>query len=299
LISTYKYLALIQSKSPNLGFVNEGVLFLCPEHYLTLQKGGVTSKKDFRLKLWTKTNQILARNVWKLPFATFRPQAVRARSLLGFILGLGFVRTLTSSTAAGALAGTLVGFYSRLIKTPEESLLDEVIAVLLYFAMRLLKRYPVPKFTSPDSIRIVVTGSTAGKFSSFCPGFGIGFGNMPTAFLSAYVTRRVDPPMPKPKATPPNLTAERILLDPTPNLKIEQMPLSKRTGKIEGIVGFLDISKSGGSRLFDRLQERLAMSHPEVIIKRFTKPTFSRPCPDDLRTMIASVCKHVVVALAD
>jgi hypothetical protein len=287
------------SYSPNLGFINEGVLFLCPEHYLTLQKGGVTSKQDFRKRLWSKTNQILARNVWKLPFSTFRPHAIRARSLLGFFLGLGFVRTLTSSTAAGAVAGALVAFYSRYIKTPEESLLDEVIAVLIYFVKRLTHRYPGPKFTSPDCSRIVVTGSTAGKFSSFCPGFGVGFGNMPTANLSAGVTRRIDPPMPKPKAIPANVKAERVLLDPTANLKITQIPLSKRTGKINGTVGFLDISKHGGSRLFDRLKELMAKNHPEVVIQRFTKPTFSRPCPDDLRTKIANACKHVVVALAD
>ena len=62
--------------------------------------------------------------------------------------------------------------------------------------------------------------------------------------------------------------------------------------------GLLDISKPGGSALFDRLSLTLK-ARGVACVRRYTKPTFSRPCPSKLRAKIASECDAVVLALAD
>jgi hypothetical protein len=60
----------------------------------------------------------------------------------------------------------------------------------------------------------------------------------------------------------------------------------------------MDISKKGGSILLDRLEELLKLRGcPRV--RRYSKPTFSRPCPSALRAQIARECDAVVLALAD
>ena len=61
----------------------------------------------------------------------------------------------------------------------------------------------------------------------------------------------------------------------------------------------LDISKPRGNVLIDRLQEQLALRLPEITIKRYSKPTFTKPAPDDLRRTIAEESDFVVEALAD
>jgi len=217
---------------------------------------------------------------------------------MGFILGFYVVKW--RSTASRVSLGLLLALYSRFIKTPEDSLLDDVIGMMVFFVLRIVNKSPIPKFISPDCIRIIITGSTAGKFSSFCPGFGVGPPGTPTFKLSTGVKRRVDPALPHhAKPCPPNLKAERVFLDPTMDLKVTQIPLTKRSGKIEGAVAFLDISKPGGNQLFDRLQMLMKKKNPSVEIQRFVKPTFSRPAPDDVRQKIMNACKHVVVALAD
>jgi hypothetical protein len=51
--------------------------------------------------------------------------------------------------------------------------------------------------------------------------------------------------------------------------------------------------------LIDRLQEQLTQRLPEITIKRYSKPTFTKPAPDDLRRTIAEESDFVVEALAD
>ena len=62
-------------------------------------------------------------------------------------------------------------------------------------------------------------------------------------------------------------------------------------------VGLLDISKMRGDIFLDRLEERFV--ERGVSIKRYSKPTFTKPAPVDLRQQIAVECNAVVEALAD
>jgi hypothetical protein len=62
-------------------------------------------------------------------------------------------------------------------------------------------------------------------------------------------------------------------------------------------LGLLDISKARGDVFLNRLEERLRERGAEVI--RFSKPTFTKPAPVDLRHEIAVQCDAVVEALAD
>ena len=64
-------------------------------------------------------------------------------------------------------------------------------------------------------------------------------------------------------------------------------------------MALLDISKPRGNVLLDRLEELLAERAPEVTIRRYAKPTFTKPAPDDLRRRIVEEAEFVVEALAD
>lgn len=88
-----------------------------------------------------------------------------------------------------------------------------------------------------------------------------------------------------------------IVLDPTD----ERTPLKRtpapRAATLGGVIGLLDIRKPRGDVFLDRLAERLCATGLEV--RRFTKPTFTRPAPHDLRSEIAASCTAVIEALAD
>ena len=88
------------------------------------------------------------------------------------------------------------------------------------------------------------------------------------------------------------------VLDPTD----ERSPAARpRAGRLPSLTGkrvaLLDISKARGDVFLDRLAERLAARGARL--ERFTKPTFSRPAPADLRGEIATRCDAVIEALAD
>lgn len=90
----------------------------------------------------------------------------------------------------------------------------------------------------------------------------------------------------------------RILLDPTAGKAAVDLKPAPRPPSLEGrTVGLLDISKPRGDVFLDRLQERLVESGATV--RRFRKPTFSKPAPVDLRHEIATTCDAVIEALAD
>ena len=89
------------------------------------------------------------------------------------------------------------------------------------------------------------------------------------------------------------------ILDPTDERgPIERTP-SRRPPAIEGAVALLDISKPRGDVLIDRLEERLRARLPGVALRRYRKPTFTRPAPEDLRRQILRDCGYVIEALAD
>jgi len=90
----------------------------------------------------------------------------------------------------------------------------------------------------------------------------------------------------------------RTVLDPTGEQRPAVRTLLPRPPSLEGrVVGLLDISKPRGDVALDRLAELLAADG--VRVRRYTKPTFTRPAPVDLRHEIAEQCEVVIEALAD
>lgn len=88
------------------------------------------------------------------------------------------------------------------------------------------------------------------------------------------------------------------ILDPTGERTIALRTLLERPATLSGMtVGLLDISKARGDVFLDRLEQRLTEVGAKV--KRFKKPTFTKPAPVDLRHEIASQCQVVIEALAD
>ena len=89
------------------------------------------------------------------------------------------------------------------------------------------------------------------------------------------------------------------ILDPTDERVPVERQLAARSGAVTGVLGLLDIRKPRGGVFLDRLDAQLQARLPGVEIRRYTKPTFTKPCPDDLRLQIKDECDFVVEALAD
>lgn len=90
----------------------------------------------------------------------------------------------------------------------------------------------------------------------------------------------------------------RSILDPTGEQQVAERTQVKRPDSLEGItIGLLDISKPRGDVFLDRLESRLGGAGARV--KRYRKPTFTKPAPVDLRHRIATECQVVIEALAD
>ncbi len=89
------------------------------------------------------------------------------------------------------------------------------------------------------------------------------------------------------------------ILDPTDERVPVKRELTPRPEHITGTVGFLDISKPRGNVLLDRLEELFNERLPGVEVRRYAKPTFTKPAPEDLRKKIAEECGFVIEALAD
>jgi hypothetical protein len=96
----------------------------------------------------------------------------------------------------------------------------------------------------------------------------------------------------------PDPRTRRILLDPTSERAPAQRERLPRLATLDGVtVGLLDISKPRGDVFLNRIEARLARAGAAV--KRYKKPTFTKPAPVDLRHQIASECGAVIEALAD
>ena len=90
----------------------------------------------------------------------------------------------------------------------------------------------------------------------------------------------------------------RILLDPTHERSPAIRQRLPRLASLAGVpVGLLDISKARGDVFLDRLEARLTAAGASV--RRYRKPTFTKPAPVDLRQQIAVECGAVIEALAD
>jgi hypothetical protein len=88
------------------------------------------------------------------------------------------------------------------------------------------------------------------------------------------------------------------VLDPTAERGSIERPRAPRQAELAGqVVALLDISKPRGEVFLDQLATRLATRGATV--RRYAKPTFTKPAPPDLRRRIAEECDAVIEALAD
>ena len=92
--------------------------------------------------------------------------------------------------------------------------------------------------------------------------------------------------------------SDHVLLDPTGERSAPTRATAPRPASLDGrTVALLDISKPRGDVFLDRLEEQLTTRG--VRVRRFAKPTFSKPAPIDLRHEIGTECDVVIEALAD
>ncbi len=89
------------------------------------------------------------------------------------------------------------------------------------------------------------------------------------------------------------------ILDPTDEREPVGRQRSRRPEQISGTVGLLDISKPRGNVLLDRLEELIGERLPEVQVRRYMKPTFTKPAPDELLRKMAGEVDFVIEGLAD
>ena len=88
------------------------------------------------------------------------------------------------------------------------------------------------------------------------------------------------------------------LLDPTSEKKSsKRLPLKRLNNLQKKTVGLLDISKPKGDVFLDRIAHRL--NEKGIAVRRFSKPTFTRVAPIELKNEIAGSCDAVIEALAD
>ena len=88
------------------------------------------------------------------------------------------------------------------------------------------------------------------------------------------------------------------LLDPTSERRPVERQRAPRPPALAGkTIALLDISKPRGDVFLERLAALLVARGATV--RRYTKPTFTKPAPADLRRQIAEDCGAVIEALAD
>lgn len=89
-----------------------------------------------------------------------------------------------------------------------------------------------------------------------------------------------------------------VLLDPTSERSPTIRPRLPRPDRIEGLtIGLLDIAKPRGDVFLDRLDERLR--ERGIAVRRYKKPTNTRPAPVPLQQQIATEVNLVIEGLSD
>ena len=89
-----------------------------------------------------------------------------------------------------------------------------------------------------------------------------------------------------------------VLLDPTSERSPSQRPRLPRPESLDGLtIGLLDIAKARGDVFLDRLDERLR--ERGLAVRRYMKPTNTRPAPVALQQQIATEVNLVVEGLSD
>jgi hypothetical protein len=90
----------------------------------------------------------------------------------------------------------------------------------------------------------------------------------------------------------------RTILDTTSERSVAERARLARPAALDGLnLGLLDISKPRGDVFLDRLAAGL--EGRGVKVRRYRKPTYTKPAPIDLRHEIATTCDVVIEALAD
>ena len=91
---------------------------------------------------------------------------------------------------------------------------------------------------------------------------------------------------------------ENVLIAPTNEVRRPDREAVARLESIAGrTIGLLDISKARGDIFLNHIEDRLVSRQVKVL--RFTKPTFTKVAPIDLRQQIRERCDAVIEALAD
>jgi len=298
----------------------ECVVVISPEHYRMLSKSGIRTKEQLAQLLFDESNAICQSNLsMSLRVATINQVNQVTSNLLGVVghvvSSLGWLLCQTSPVTRRStfnkVAWSLLALWciKRRGKTGAAAVATTLLlgttGILRWMARRLASL--TPKMWSPASIHIVVSGSSAGKFSCVMPGFGCGIKD--SMKLSTCVTTSIP-------CAPANMESNAaalelviaesdhvdkvVVCDPRGKCVLPRFIPAKRSsdGSPPRVLGLMDISKPGGSLFFDRLAA-LMKSRGVVTVRRYQKPTFSKQCPDALRRRIASECDAVVLALAD
>lgn len=88
------------------------------------------------------------------------------------------------------------------------------------------------------------------------------------------------------------------ILDPTSERSVAVRARLARPESLEGLrVGLLDIAKTKGDIFLDRVEQRL--TERGFAVKRYAKPTNTRPAPTPLYQQIATEVDVVIEALSD
>tara|TARA_B100000686_G_C16277192_1_gene706965 strand:+ start:257 stop:541 length:285 start_codon:yes stop_codon:yes gene_type:complete len=91
---------------------------------------------------------------------------------------------------------------------------------------------------------------------------------------------------------------KRTIFDPTPGKSPKIHERNQRPKDLIGsTIGLLDISKPRGDVFLNHLE--ILLKEIGIKVRRYSKPTFTKPAPVDLRYEIASQCDAVIEALAD
>ncbi|MGI8549563.1 MAG: UGSC family (seleno)protein, partial [Dehalococcoidia bacterium] len=72
------------------------------------------------------------------------------------------------------------------------------------------------------------------------------------------------------------------IIDPTDERTPIRRSLTPRPEAITGTLAILDISKPRGDVLIDELTNLLGERLPGVELRRYAKPTYTKPAPDEL-----------------
>ncbi len=89
-----------------------------------------------------------------------------------------------------------------------------------------------------------------------------------------------------------------LLQDPTSERVVHERERAPRLSALRGRrVALLDISKPRGDVFLDRLEELITVQG--AVVRRYRKPTFTKPAPLRLLEEVASANDAVVEALAD